>query len=142
MRSTAPSASSHLQKWLDAEAALAIAEGELGVIPKTAADGIARKASAERLEMARAVHLGIEVPDVAWHVARDGIADWCMLMSLISGTCVNIAHEVIQLQKTEVAELEEPTSKIPCSAKRSWGCPISTSAIWGRGKRSGNASPI
>lgn len=39
-----------LQKWLDVEAALAQAEAELGLIPQTAADEIARKARADLID--------------------------------------------------------------------------------------------
>lgn len=41
-----------LQRWLDVEAALAQAEGEIGVIPRRAAEEIARKARAELIDVA------------------------------------------------------------------------------------------
>ena len=40
-----------IQRWLDVEAALAVVEAELGIIPKTAAREIARKARVERLDL-------------------------------------------------------------------------------------------
>ena len=48
-----------LQKWLDAEVALAQAEAELGVIPAWAAGEISRQAKAERLDTA-AIKAGID----------------------------------------------------------------------------------
>ena len=42
---------SMIQRWLDVEAALAAVEAELGIIPKTAAREIARKARVERLDL-------------------------------------------------------------------------------------------
>ena len=42
---------SMIQRWLDVEAALAVVEAELGIIPKTAAREIARKARVERLDL-------------------------------------------------------------------------------------------
>jgi adenylosuccinate lyase len=42
-----------VQKWLDTEAALAKAQGEIGMIPEEAADEINRKAKAELLDFAR-----------------------------------------------------------------------------------------
>ena len=40
-----------IQRWLDVEGALALVEAELGIIPKTAAREIARKARVERLDL-------------------------------------------------------------------------------------------
>jgi adenylosuccinate lyase len=40
-----------IQRWLDVEAALAVVEAELGIVPKTAAREIARKARVERLDL-------------------------------------------------------------------------------------------
>lgn len=42
---------SMIQRWLDVEAALAVVEAELGIIPKSAAREIARKARVERLDL-------------------------------------------------------------------------------------------
>lgn len=52
--------------------------------------------------------LGLGRPDIAWHTARDAIAEWCFVLALVSGTCGKIAHEIISLQKDEVGELAEP----------------------------------
>ncbi|GAW92810.1 adenylosuccinate lyase [Calderihabitans maritimus] len=52
--------------------------------------------------------LGLEVPDVAWHVSRDRIAEFLCVVGLIASTLGKIANEIINLQKTELGEVEEP----------------------------------
>ncbi|MBO8167878.1 MAG: adenylosuccinate lyase [Thermoanaerobacteraceae bacterium] len=52
--------------------------------------------------------LGLAVPEVAWHVARDGLAEFVCIAGLVASTLGKIANEVVNLQKTEVAEVEEP----------------------------------
>ena len=52
--------------------------------------------------------LGLAVPEIAWHTARDGVAEAVCAYALVGGTLAKIAGEVIDLQRTEVAELEEP----------------------------------
>jgi 3-carboxy-cis,cis-muconate cycloisomerase len=52
--------------------------------------------------------LGLGVPEISWHPARDGFAEYVSVLAMISMTMSKIAHEVILLQKSEVAELEEP----------------------------------
>ena len=52
--------------------------------------------------------LGLAVPEIAWHTARDGVAEVVCVYALVGGTLAKIANEVIDLQKTEVAEVEEP----------------------------------
>jgi len=53
-------------------------------------------------------NLGLDQPEIAWHTARDNLAEWCLVLALIAGTCGKIARELITLQKTEVGEVEEP----------------------------------
>lgn len=53
-------------------------------------------------------NLKLDVPEIAWHVSRDRFADITTLLGMIGGTFGKIANEIIQLQKTEIAELEEP----------------------------------
>ncbi len=52
--------------------------------------------------------LGLGVPVIGWHAARDRFAELGLLLALLAGTCGKIAHEVILLQKSEVMEMEEP----------------------------------
>jgi 3-carboxy-cis,cis-muconate cycloisomerase len=51
--------------------------------------------------------LGLGVPLIAWHTARDNLAEFTALLGLIAGTSGKIAHEIIALQKTELGEVEE-----------------------------------
>ncbi len=52
--------------------------------------------------------LGLGVPLIGWHAARDRFAELGLLWAMVAGTMGKIAHEVILLQKSEVMELEEP----------------------------------
>lgn len=52
--------------------------------------------------------LGLDAPTVPWHTARDGIAEFIALLGLITATLGKIANEVVNLQRTELAEVEEP----------------------------------
>ncbi|MEE8110394.1 MAG: adenylosuccinate lyase [bacterium] len=52
--------------------------------------------------------LGLGVPEISWHSARDGVAEFVALLGILSGTLGRIANEIINLMKTEVDELEEP----------------------------------
>lgn len=52
--------------------------------------------------------LGLGVPEICWHAARDSLAEFVAVLALIATTMGKMAHEVILLQKTEVAEVEEP----------------------------------
>ncbi len=62
------------------------------------------------VEVQRALleELGLGVPVIAWHTARDGLAEFVCLLGLLAGTIGKIANEVVALQKTETLELEEP----------------------------------
>jgi adenylosuccinate lyase len=52
--------------------------------------------------------LGLGVPVISWHASRDNLAEFASSLSLIAATMGKIAHEVISLQRTEIAEVEEP----------------------------------
>ncbi|MEQ9170265.1 MAG: adenylosuccinate lyase [Rhodospirillales bacterium] len=52
--------------------------------------------------------LGLTAPVICWHVAKDRPADFACNLALVTGTMGKIAHEVATLQRTELAELEEP----------------------------------
>jgi 3-carboxy-cis,cis-muconate cycloisomerase len=52
--------------------------------------------------------LELNVPPIAWHTARDHIAEFATTLTLISATLGKIAHEIIDLQKIEFGEVEEP----------------------------------
>jgi len=52
--------------------------------------------------------LGLHMPPICWHTARDGFAEFVGLLGMICATLNKIALEIIHLQATEVAEVEEP----------------------------------
>lgn len=52
--------------------------------------------------------LGLSVPTIAWHVARDNQAEFVSTLAICAGTLGKIAHEILTLQRTEILELEEP----------------------------------
>jgi 3-carboxy-cis,cis-muconate cycloisomerase len=62
------------------------------------------------LEMQRlfCAELGLRQPSIAWHVARDGIAEAVALLGLITGTLGKIATDVMMMSATEFGELSEP----------------------------------
>lgn len=52
--------------------------------------------------------LGLNTPIVSWHTARDGVAEFIAILGLLTATLGKIANEVVNLQRTEIAEVEEP----------------------------------
>ncbi len=75
--------------------------GAVGTLASVARHGLEIQASM----MAR---LGLRKPDLPWHTARDNIAEFCATVSIISATMGKIAQEIINLQRTELGEVEEP----------------------------------
>ncbi len=51
--------------------------------------------------------LGLGVPLISWHVARDVFAEFVGLLALVCGTTGKVGQEIALLQKTEIAEVEE-----------------------------------
>lgn len=60
------------------------------------------------LNRAMAERLDLSAPDIAWHTARDGLTELTCVLAMVAATCGKIANEIRVLQRTEVAELEEP----------------------------------
>ena len=52
--------------------------------------------------------LKLTVPEIAWHTARDTIAELVCVYAMIGSTLAKITNEIVGLQRTEVAEVEEP----------------------------------
>jgi 3-carboxy-cis,cis-muconate cycloisomerase len=75
--------------------------GAVGTLASLGAQGL----DIQRRLMAE---LDLGVPEIGWHPARDGLAEFVSVLTMIAATMSKIAHEVILLQKSEVAELEEP----------------------------------
>lgn len=59
----------------------------------------------QRLTMAR---LGLGVPGICWHAARDRFAEYLNLLAVAASTLSKIATQVLLLMRTEIAEIEEP----------------------------------
>ncbi|MGA8155021.1 MAG: adenylosuccinate lyase family protein [Rhodoplanes sp.] len=53
--------------------------------------------------------LGLGVPDIAWHSARDRIAEVGAFLGLLTATCAKLAFDVKLLTQTEVEEASEPS---------------------------------
>jgi 3-carboxy-cis,cis-muconate cycloisomerase len=51
--------------------------------------------------------LGLGVPLIGWHTARDSLAEFACQLGLLAGTLGKLAQEVALLQKDETAEVEE-----------------------------------
>lgn len=52
-------------------------------------------------------NLELETPTITWHVQRSGFAEFSNSISMVSGTIGKIANEIINLQRSEIGEIEE-----------------------------------
>ncbi len=52
--------------------------------------------------------LELNVPDISWDTARDGIAEFANLAAIIAATLAKIGNEIYSLQRPEIDEVEEP----------------------------------
>lgn len=52
--------------------------------------------------------LGLGVPDISWHVARDTWAELTSVFAMMAATLAKIANEVAILMRSEIGELSEP----------------------------------
>ncbi|MGW8250734.1 MAG: adenylosuccinate lyase, partial [Anaerolineales bacterium] len=52
--------------------------------------------------------LGLEAPLITWHTARDGLAEFTCILGMAAATTGKIAAEIINLQRSEIGEVEEP----------------------------------
>lgn len=51
--------------------------------------------------------LGLSNPTISWHTSRDNLVELMSVYGMIAGTVGKMANEIINLQRTEIAELEE-----------------------------------
>ncbi len=51
--------------------------------------------------------LGLRAPVVSWTSSRDVLAEWGTVLALVAGTADRVGHEVVSLQRGEIAELDE-----------------------------------
>jgi 3-carboxy-cis,cis-muconate cycloisomerase len=75
--------------------------GAAGTLAALGANGVA-------VAEAFAHELGLGVPDLPWHVARDTVTEVAALLGLVCGSLSKIALDVALLMQTEVAEVFEP----------------------------------
>ncbi|WP_043343539.1 3-carboxy-cis,cis-muconate cycloisomerase [Belnapia moabensis] len=75
--------------------------GAAGTLASLGAQGLA-------VQEELAQELGLALPDIPWHVARDGIAEAVSFLGLLCGALSKMATDVILLMQTEVAEVAEP----------------------------------
>lgn len=67
-------------------------------------------AKAAAVRAAMVAELGLDVPVVSWHTARDGIAETVSVLAMIGATCGKVGNEIVNLQRTEIAEVAELSS--------------------------------
>jgi 3-carboxy-cis,cis-muconate cycloisomerase len=93
---------------------LAAARGRVAVVSLFGAGGTSaaygEKAVAIRARVAEL--LGLASTDVPWHVARDGLAELGLVCGLMSATCSRFAREVVDLSRTEIAEVAEASGHL------------------------------
>jgi 3-carboxy-cis,cis-muconate cycloisomerase len=78
--------------------------GAAGTLASLGEDGLA-------VQEGLMVELGLGQPDIAWHTARDRIAEVGCFLGLVTGTLGKIATDVKLLMQTEVGEVFEPYAK-------------------------------
>jgi 3-carboxy-cis,cis-muconate cycloisomerase len=52
--------------------------------------------------------LGLRVPAMTWHTARDGLAEVTGLLALVTGTLGKMGYDIMLMMQTEVGEVFEP----------------------------------
>ena len=52
--------------------------------------------------------LGLNVPDITWHVSRDRLANLVHALAMVNACLGKIAVDIVHLMSTEVGELREP----------------------------------
>jgi 3-carboxy-cis,cis-muconate cycloisomerase len=61
----------------------------------------------EEVQRRLMAELGLGVPAIAWHAARDGFAELACVLGMVCATCGKFGQEVALLMRTEVQELAE-----------------------------------
>ena len=75
--------------------------GAVGTLASLGGDGLLVQ---ERMMQS----LGLNRPLIAWHTSRDSFAEFAGIAGALAALAGRVAREIISLQKTEIAELEEP----------------------------------
>lgn len=82
--------------------------GQFGGAVGTLAGMAEGQVDALAVQRALLTDLGLAVPPIAWHTSRDNLVECAVVMGMAGALCGRIAKEIIELQKTEFGELEEP----------------------------------
>ncbi len=75
--------------------------GAVGTLASLGAQGLA-------VQQGLCAELGLAQPVIAWHVARDTVAECGQFLALLTASCAKLALDVRLLMQTEVAEAFEP----------------------------------
>ncbi len=96
----------HLQRLAELRPRVLVGEfgGAAGTLASLGADGL-------EVQAGLMTELGLGQPDIAWHTARDRIAEVGCFLGLVTGTLGKIATDVKLLMQTEVGEVFEPYAK-------------------------------
>ncbi len=95
------------------KARLAALRDRLLVVQFSGAAGTLASLGDKGLEVQSALadELGLAVPDITWHAARDTIAEAGSALAILAGGLAKIATDVMLMMQTEVAEAFEPFVK-------------------------------
>lgn len=63
---------------------------------------------AAAVRQALGVELGLEVPAIGWHTARDNLAEAVSVLGILTGALGKIATDVVLLMQSEIGEVFEP----------------------------------
>ena len=90
-------------------ARLADARDALATVSLFGAGGTSAAYGDQAVQVRRRVAelLGLHATDVPWHVARDRVAGFGGVCALLAATCARFAREVVDLSRTEIAEVSE-----------------------------------
>jgi len=75
--------------------------GAAGTLASLGEQGLAVRAALMR-------ELGLNEPDITWHVARDTLAEAVLFAGLLTGSLAKIASDVMMMMATEFGEVFEP----------------------------------
>lgn len=80
--------------------------------------------------------IGLAEPTITWHVARDRLAHYAFVLTLVASAIQRAAFEVVNLQRTEIAELYEPfhPGKVGSSTMPHKRNPSISESIWTMGE--------
>lgn len=92
----------HLERLKELAARLGVGQlaGGVGSLSSYGERGLA-------VQQAFLARLGLRAPWIAWIAARDTLVEFANLLVLVSATCDKIGHEIYNLQRPEIGEVQE-----------------------------------